>query len=293
MPVARLSLAIMTHPSRTAQLESLKEQIGDQIEYNVFVDDQNLGLWENAKRAWKAYDPEADYHMVLQDDVILSKNFFSVVRRILPGVFTGDSISFCDSLPSEMAIAENAGYHWVTSTKVRHGQCLVQPISQINDFVHFSDWFVRPDYDHDDGRLEMFLYKHKRAMWHSIPSLVEHDDHGSVGGELSEELGPYIGYKFIGKDSEADPKMWGSNHVGFRPASLRLIDRWALGEIDIVNQEDFPNNEMLSKPTVTIPYKEIIEQARIDRGVTEPYIISTSSRSKALARPCAEGDPCD
>ena len=60
-----------------------------------------------------------------------------------------------------MAIAENAGYHWVTSTKVRHGQCFGSAHLRINDFRAFSDWFVRPDYDHDDGRLEMFLYKHK------------------------------------------------------------------------------------------------------------------------------------
>lgn len=291
MTIPRLSVAVMTHPSRIAQLESLKNQIGDQIDYQIFIDDQNLGIWENAKRAWRAYDSQSDYHMVLQDDILLSKNFFSVAKRLIANVLPGDSISFCDSLNSEMALAEQSGYHWVTSTKVRHGQCLVQPVSQIENFIHFCDWFIRPDYDHDDGRLEMFLFKHKKAMWHSVPSLVEHDDKGSVGANIKSE--PYLGYKFIGQNNEADPKDWGSNHVGFRPASLRMVDKWAIGEINITHPEDFPGHEMFTKQTATIPYEIIIEQARIDRGVTTPYIISTVNRSNALARPCADGDPCD
>ena len=288
-----LSVAIMTHPVRTAQLQNLIDQIGDQIEYAIIIDEEGLGIWGNAMNAWRAYIPEATHHMVLQDDVILSKNFFRVAKKLISIVHATDSISFCDKLQSEMNLAEREGFHWVVTTKVRHGQCLVQPVGQIEDFIQFSEWFVRPDYDYDSGRLEMFLKRHRRGIWHSVPSLVEHDDHGSVGAIFNEGDEPYLGYKFIGRDTEADPKEWSTLRVGFRPAPLRIVDQWAIGEISVINAHEYPGHEIFSKPTATIPYEIIMEQARIDRGATTPYIIPKTGRSTALANPCKEGDPCD
>jgi hypothetical protein len=288
-----LSVAIMTHPDRQEQLQNLIDQIGDQTEYTIITDTDGLGIWGNAMRAWRAYTPEATHHMVLQDDVILSRNFFSIAKKLISRVFSGDSVSFCDNLRSEMNLAEKENYHWAVTTKVRHGQCLVQPVGQIEDFIHFCEWFVRPDYDHDDGRLEMFLKKHRRAIWHSVPSLVEHDDRGSVGGEMNNDHEPYLAFKFIGKDNQADEKLWTSMRVGFRPATLRIVDQWAIGDISVINAHEYPGHEMFSKPTATIPYETIIAQARIDRGITTPYVIPLTGRSAALANPCQEGEPCN
>lgn len=291
MPNVNLSIAIMTHPDRKDQLQNLVDQIGDQVEYTIHEDTEGLGIWGNAMRAWRAYTPEATHHMVLQDDAVLSQNFFSIARKLISRVNPGDTVSFCDKLQSEMNLAQREGFHWVVTTKVRHGQCLVQPVPQIEDFIHFAEWFVRPDYDHDDGRLEIFLKRHRRAIWHSVPSLVEHDDRGSVGLPPNDDE-PYLGFKFIGANNEADEKMWTDQRVGFKPAPLRIVDQWAVGEISVINAHEFPNHEIFSKPTATIPYEIIMAQARIDRGVSE-YIIPKTGRSSALANPCKEGDPCD
>lgn len=285
-----LSVAIMTHPKRTKQLKNLIAQIGDQIEYTVIKD--KTGVWNSSIQAWRAYTPEATHHMVLHDDVILSQNFFSIARKLISTVYAGDSISFCDKLTSEMNLAEREGFHWVVTTKVRQGQCLVQPVSQIEDFIHFSEWFVRPDYDYDYGRLEIFLKKHRRAIWHSVPSLVEHDDHGAVGSK-DDESEPRLGFKFIGKDSQADQKMWTSLRVGFKPSPLRVVEQWGVGDISMLNVGAYPEYKTLSNPTVSVPYEEIMQEARISRNVSSPYIIPNTGRSAALANPCKEGDPCD
>lgn len=288
-----LSVAIITHPSRQEYLDNLLAQIDDQIEYTVLVDDNDYGIWGNAMRAWSTYTPEATHHMVLHDDVILSQRFFYVAKKLISRVNEGDSISFCDKLQSEMTLAERENFHWVVTTKVRHGECLVQPVGQIENFINFSEWFVRPDYINDYGRLEMFLKKHRRAIWHSVPSLVEHNDLGPVNSKVNSEYNPALGFKFIGKDSQADEKMWTNLRVGFKPSPLRPIDQWAVGDISIINPNEYPEYSFLTNPTVSIPYERIMEQERIKRGLSNPYITPLTGRSSALANPCKEGDPCD
>ena len=287
----KLSVSIMSHVSRAEQLARLEDQIGDQIEYQVSLDPGDLGLWNNAKRAWANYSPDATHHMVLQDDVLLSKNFFFVAQKLINQVTPGDSVSFCDNIVAEMNLAEQNGYHWITTTKVRHAQCIVQPVSQIQDWIHFSDWFFRPEYDYDDGRLEVYLYKNKRAIWHSVPSLVEHDDQGSVAGEPNDI--PSTGYKFVGINGEAEYKEWRNLNVGFRPANLRLIEKWSIGEVQQINPSDYPSIGIFQLPTSGLSYNEVIEQARADRGITKPYVYQREHPSSALGRPCGDENPCD
>ena len=82
----KISAAIMAHESRINRIDYLLETLGDVpvfMDYGKIGDPGNLGPWGNAKRAWKAFDPKADFHMVVQDDVVFGKQFAQRLTGLL------------------------------------------------------------------------------------------------------------------------------------------------------------------------------------------------------------------
>lgn len=279
----KLSVAVMTHPSRADRLQKLMEDIRSMshpdFDYDVVVDINSLGIWETAKKAWKAYAPDATHHMVLQDDIILSQDFFTVSKKLIGYVSKFDptaSLSFCDNLEREMQAAKRNGLHWVVTTKCRHAQCLVQPTNQINHWIDWCEWYIRPEYYHDDGRLEIYLFKHNRRIWHAVPSLVEHDDHGSVQSGMGlrfNEENAYKSFEFIGEGETPDMNAWGRTqlqYASFVPAHLNIPERWACGDLEYINPIDHVTHPILGQPSSGNHYTPVMEKTRIERGAVQP-----------------------
>jgi len=63
----------MAHPSRERHFAFLAEKL--QFPVSRFCIDQQNNLLENAKRSWRAHDPTADFHVVVQDDAVPVDNF--------------------------------------------------------------------------------------------------------------------------------------------------------------------------------------------------------------------------
>ncbi|HCT76464.1 MAG TPA: hypothetical protein DGG94_10265 [Micromonosporaceae bacterium] len=81
----RLSIAIMYHPSRAASAETIAEQCAE-LAPALVQDPHPHGPpspLRTAKRAWAACPGDATHHLVLQDDVVLAKDFVSHLRTIV------------------------------------------------------------------------------------------------------------------------------------------------------------------------------------------------------------------
>src|SRR5690606_1475387 len=76
----KLSVSVMAHPKRAQYFDYLKQKLGD---VPFLIDHNSEGIWFNAKRAWLAFDPEAEYHAVIQDDMIIGKNFYENAEKYL------------------------------------------------------------------------------------------------------------------------------------------------------------------------------------------------------------------
>ena len=76
----KLSISVMAHPSREKYFGYLKERLGD---IPFAIDTESKGVWENCKRAWKLYDPMADFHLVVQDDAIVCDDFLEKANATL------------------------------------------------------------------------------------------------------------------------------------------------------------------------------------------------------------------
>lgn len=277
----RLSVAIFSHPTRQERLEQTLEMLGDDVEVKVIIDHDTEGIWKTAMRAWRSHDEDATHHLVLQDDIIPCSNFLKSIPEIISGLSPLFAVSFCDNIPS-MKQAERTDRRWIASSKVRHAQALLQPVPQIEEFIQWSEWNVRPSYYHDDGRLEMYLYNHGKFIWHTFPSLVAHDDDGSVyrfvtKGETKPDGKPaYSEYKFIGHDADPRELDWTFGRRAYtgrtKPhGGLKRAERWALGEFEypesIWESMKVVNHRIWNDESLSTPYEETMARARRERGL--------------------------
>lgn len=83
----KISAAVVHHKDRPEVIEPLIKSLGPDTKvftsimekYNTEIND----VVETSMKAWEAYDPTAEYHLVVEDDVILCNNFYENLDFIL------------------------------------------------------------------------------------------------------------------------------------------------------------------------------------------------------------------
>ena len=73
-----LSVSMMAHPKRAAQVEGILAQL-DRKDVEV-VWDERENRWDTGRRSMLAYDPRCSHHAVIQDDVLVCRDLFG--RRV-------------------------------------------------------------------------------------------------------------------------------------------------------------------------------------------------------------------
>lgn len=276
----KVSVTIFSHHSRSKRLQQTLEALGSDVAVEVVIDYKTEGIWQTAMKAWRSYGTDATHHLVLQDDIIPCKNFLVRLPEIIHHLPNDASVSFCDKLPL-MHYAKQKKKSWVLSGKVRHAQALLQPVSQIENFIQWSEWNIRPSYYHDDGRLEMYLHTFNKLMWHTVPSLVSHDDDGSVyrylktGDSKPDDKPPYQELYFLGADVDPSTVDWQveNNYVGSASRhKLKSAELWAMGKGEITNpktQEGYKylNPRIWTDETLNEPYDVVMERVRREKGL--------------------------
>ena len=263
----KLSVSVMTHPIRRKLIKPLIKSLGGFRDITFVSDDGYDGIWATAKRAWLAYDPKATHHLVLQDDIAVCKNLLDSLPEIIKHVPPLDSISICSNHQASSE-AHKQGMTWLRTRNVKHGQALIQPVSQIRDWIAWSDWNVRPDYRLDDGRLEMYLRKHDRWIWNTIPSLVQHVDQGTVEHQIDgtgKRRSPYTAFMYIGDDEDPLSLDWsvGTFMPFTKAGNMRPTERWAIGEgVHEIGRNQINRHAVPDPEAIHIPYDEIMKDYR-------------------------------
>lgn len=75
-----VSISIMAHKSREEFIPYLEEKLG---ECKVFIDDGSLGVKKNSIRCWESYDKSEEYHLVIQDDAIITEDFHKKLNKYI------------------------------------------------------------------------------------------------------------------------------------------------------------------------------------------------------------------
>jgi hypothetical protein len=169
----------MAHPSRQQYFQHLVDRLGD-VPFSI---DEGFGIWENCKRAWKLYDPTADYHVVIQDDAIICKDFYIRLEKFISR-FNGKyayQLYFGNRkrLYQRALSGKRDGY--VKMGSLLWGVAICLPVKLIPEMVKYTDKL-----DHikqDDTRIKSFLMYKKMKVVYPMPSLVDHRGEDSLVGD--------------------------------------------------------------------------------------------------------------
>lgn len=176
----KLSISIMAHSSRAKYFPYLNRMLGD-VKFSIDKAGQEIGVWNNCKRAWGMYDPTADFHVVIQDDAIICENFKEIAERTI-GHGDEYAYNFYFGNRQKYKGIATAGMEkgFIISNWTSWGVAICLPTKLIPEMIAYCDKMKTL---HDDTRIARFLKHKKIKIFFPMPSLVDHrtDEQSLVG----------------------------------------------------------------------------------------------------------------
>jgi hypothetical protein len=215
----RLSVAFMAHPAREAYLPPLLEALGDiPIVWDGGWNDRHItGL-----KAMRAYDPTATHHLVLQDDIILSRDLIKAVEKMI--VHSGEHpiALYCgkvrprhNAIPQLIAQCRASKSPWFEYEGPWWGPGIVFPTAHIPALTAFYE--RRPEVSGYDRRCSRWYNSEGITCLYAAPSLLDHrtiEEHGNYS-LVYNRTGRYRGaYWFIGERKSGTDTDWSIPPIG-------------------------------------------------------------------------------
>lgn len=163
----KISVAIMTHPLRGNSALELRQELAYPAQ--IVTDYESRGHSWNGLQAWKAYDKDADVHIVLEDDIILCPNFIENVRAVA-AAHPRQLISFFHIKNRQVDLLQK-GIHFCGMQRVSWNQAILLPSAMVTHLIEF----VGDDkYKWTDDFLTAFCHALNIPLGLTIPNLVQH-----------------------------------------------------------------------------------------------------------------------
>lgn len=193
----RLSASIMAHPARADYVAELKASLDRDVPVawaaNAEPSKRPEDRWRTGRLAWEMHDPEADYHLVIQDDAVVAGRLLDSVERMLNHV-PGDgpiSLYLGTKRPVQQVYldlirqADEQRASWICARSISWGVAILAPTRTIPAMLRWGDTRHSMAYDMRVGRY--YRDQLRQPAWYpwpsladhrTGPSLVGHDDHG-------------------------------------------------------------------------------------------------------------------
>ncbi|MFK3672026.1 hypothetical protein ACI2IX_17810 [Leifsonia aquatica] len=203
----RLSVAIMTHPRRRERAEEIAASVRTDL-VRVVTDPDPSGAptaWRTACRAWSSAPSAATHHLVLQDDVELSRLFIERVQSAIE-LHPEHALSFFADWGSRTASAIRVGLlsgaAWApVLDDYIPTQALVLPAAVANGFEAYARASTT-EADPDDVVMLNYLRSSGISSAVSTHHLVDHDVIPSIVG--NDEKGARRATNFANEPSEGE-----------------------------------------------------------------------------------------
>lgn len=192
----KLSGSIMAHPDRSALVDDLRSRLDRDVP--VAWDDEGPPsgnsdrVWRTARRGWQLADPEADFHVLIQDDALPCADFMAGLEAALEFV-SADAV-VCPYLgrggaapkrwANMAAEASRRDAHWVVSAKLMWGVAICLPVALIPAMIERADVAVGVP---DDMRVAGWIQRRRAEVWYTWPSLIDHRDGPSITKHRAKE----------------------------------------------------------------------------------------------------------
>lgn len=168
----------MGYEGRSDLFPHLRERLGD---VPFLVDalkgtPENIGVWQNCKRAWLAYDPKADYHVVIQDDAIVCKDFKEraeafITKHHSDSEHRAFNFYFGNKRALRELAIEGMKKGFAIKDRPSWGVAICLPTKLIQNMVKVCDTYHNPQ---DDVRIGKYLVFRKMKIYYPLPSLIDH-----------------------------------------------------------------------------------------------------------------------
>jgi hypothetical protein len=195
-----ISVSVMAHPSRAAFIPYIFEKLGREV---PVAWDRISNRWDTGRRAWQLHDPEASHHLVLQDDVILSRDLPRALPKVIAGVQDQPISLFARNKKHwnpliQQCLMNRRRVRWMILQRLNWGPAVLLPVADIAPMLAWVDEHCHmPNYD---VRIGYWYLTQGRPVWYTMPSLVDHRIEGdSLVWNLRSQAGRYAKF-FIGEE---------------------------------------------------------------------------------------------
>lgn len=196
--IVKLSASIMAHPVRQAPAEQVQASLDRHApiiyDENPVPSADKMQRWKVGRRAWEAHDPTADWHLVLQDDVLVAEDLLAGLEAALGhlgqvgvvSAYTGTGRPDQRNTLRALAHADSHGRSWISTRSLNWGPAIILPTHVIPDMLTWCEGHIRQhepprsNYDYAIGAYARDILDYR--AWYTVPSLVEHRDLPSLVG---------------------------------------------------------------------------------------------------------------
>jgi hypothetical protein len=163
----KISISIMAHPKRKGMVDDLLKIIPN----TPVAWDRKNNIWDTCKRAWQLYNPNADFHLVIQDDAILCKDFLNEINKFpnkdrVYSLYIGNREKFKKSLEK----AKRKGYEFLVKKNIHHEIALMFPTKRVKEMLDYCDTF-NPE---TDKIINQYVIDKGLKVYIKIPTLIDH-----------------------------------------------------------------------------------------------------------------------
>lgn len=176
----RITATVMAHPKRKMQAEYLEAILN----YYPFAEvsityDQKSSEWDTGTRALRKGVGKGDWHVVIQDDAILTPEFYQNIENMiiarsektLISLYTGTARPLGERVKSAVDRTKDGG--WLRAMQLFWGVGIVIPSDHIEPMLEFVSDMDDLLYD---VRIGEFYLRNGLPVYYCMPSLVDHDD---------------------------------------------------------------------------------------------------------------------
>lgn len=179
----RVSASIMAHPDREPMVAEILAALDRPAPVAWDAEGPPSGkgdrVWRTARSAWEMFDPGADFHVLIQDDALVCRDYLAGLERALVHVpecaLVSTYLGKGRNVPvrwNRMAEkAQATGSSWVRSYTLMWGVSVVVPTVMIPKMI---EWCDRKAGMPDDMRVGRWFQRQKIDTWYTWPSLVDH-----------------------------------------------------------------------------------------------------------------------
>lgn len=178
----KITVAIMAHPKRQAAAEALYKKVTQYpfADAQIIYDEKNEE-WDTGERSMRYGIGKGDWHLVIQDDAIITPDFYAniegaiaaVPTKVAMSLYTGKVRPLADRV--RMAVEQAPDGSFLQHYMMMWGVGILLPSWHIEPMLEFIN---EPKYSETpyDQRIGVFYQRNRLPIYYTIPSLVDHDD---------------------------------------------------------------------------------------------------------------------